>query len=131
MNSLRIGLSGTLAAQTRVANNAGNTVNQATTTAVPGVPSEYEGYRPVRTSSQSIANGNGARPDATLVDPAFILAFNPNNPQANPGGVVARPNVDPAREQVDTIRAQTVYEANLTVIRTADEMLGTLIVTVE
>ena len=131
MDSLRIGLSGTIAAQTRVANNANNTVNQATTTAVPGTPSEYDGYRPVRTPSQSLANGNGARPNATLVDPAFVLAFNPNNPDANPDGVVARPNVDLAREQVDTIQAQTVYDANLTVIKTADEMLGTLIDTVE
>ena len=131
MDSLRIGLSGALAAEQRVANNAGNTVNQMTSTAVPETPAGYDGYRPVRTSGQSIANGNGVRADTTPVDPGFILALSPNNPKADPDGVVAQPNVDLAREKVDTIRAQAVYEANLAVIRTADEMQGTLLDTIE
>ena len=131
MDSLRIGLSGALAAEKHVANNADNTVNQMTSTAVPKTPAGYDGYRPVRTSGQSIANGNGVRAVTTPVDPAFILALSPNNPKAGPDGVVAQPNVDLAREKVDTIRAQAVYEANLAVIRTADEMQGTLLDTIE
>ena len=127
MDSLRIGLSGALAAEARVANNANNTVNQATSTAIPDTPSEYDGYKPVRTSGQSLANGKGVRANTRLVDPSFILSLSPDNPKANSDGMVAQPNVDLAQEQVDTIKAQAVYGANLTVIKTADEMQGTLI----
>jgi flagellar basal body rod protein FlgC len=40
----------------------------------------------------------------------------------------ARPDqADPVRDRVDELTAQHAFEANLTTIRTADEMVGTLL----
>jgi flagellar basal-body rod protein FlgC len=133
MDALGIGVSGVLAAQNRVGLNAANTANQTTSAPRPEGTNRaeqarnYEGYRPARAADSSQATGGGVVSGQSLVDPSFVLAFEPDNVNADADGIVARPNVDLAQERVDTLSARHSFNANIATIRTADEMMGTLL----
>lgn len=48
--------------------------------------------------------------------------YQPGHPHADEQGMVTMPNVQPSMEMVDMITASRVYEANLSVVRTARQM---------
>ena len=48
--------------------------------------------------------------------------YQPGHPHADAEGMVTMPNVQPSMEMVDMITASRVYEANLSVVRTARQM---------
>jgi len=70
--------------------------------------------------------------DANLVNVKKIRAdksefnkkFDPNHPAADANGYVLTPNVNSLIEMVDMREAQRTYEANLNVIKTSKEMIG-------
>jgi len=65
--------------------------------------------------------GTGVRLAAVLKDPAPPLeVFDPSNPFANEQGLVAEPNVNPVFEMVDLMQASRSYQANLSVIQSAN-----------
>ncbi|MCU0634963.1 MAG: hypothetical protein MUE41_08825, partial [Gemmatimonadaceae bacterium] len=51
------------------------------------------------------------------------LAYEPGHPDADANGYVRYPNVDPTQEMVDLLDARRLYEANLTVLQSAKQML--------
>ncbi len=51
------------------------------------------------------------------------LVYNPGHPDADANGYVAMPNVDVVTEMVDMISATRAYEANLTAINDAKQMM--------
>ena len=51
-----------------------------------------------------------------------ILRIDPNHPDANAQGYVAKPNVNVINEMVDMISAARAYEANITALNANKEM---------
>ncbi len=51
-----------------------------------------------------------------------LMVFDPQNPDANPDGYVAKPNINLANEIVDSIAASRAYEANVTIFNAAKSM---------
>jgi flagellar basal-body rod protein FlgC len=51
------------------------------------------------------------------------LVYEPGHPDADANGYVRYPNVDPTQEMVDLLDARRLYEANLTVLQSAKQML--------
>jgi flagellar basal-body rod protein FlgC len=65
--------------------------------------------------------GLGVTVSAVLKDPAPPHeAFDPSNPFADEQGVVKTPNVNPVFEMVDLMQASRSYQANLSVIQSAN-----------
>ena len=54
----------------------------------------------------------------------FELKYEPNSPAADASGNVKYPNVSPLIEMVDMQSAQRTYEANLNMITTTRQMMG-------
>lgn len=67
------------------------------------------------------AAGTGVRVAQVVKDnaPAHEV-FDPSNPFADENGVVKTPNVNPVYEMVDMMQATRSYQANLSVIQTAN-----------
>lgn len=85
-----------------------------------------EPYRPLETVNESLAGG-GVRARLREVQPASVPVYEPDDPNADESGVVARPNVDLGHEVLKLRAAQRAYEANLAPIRTQDRMIGSLL----
>ena len=71
--------------------------------------------------------GGGVRAVVQQTDPPHVAEYDPSDPNADENGMVARPNVNLDTELVNMQQAQTMYSANLKVIRTADDMMGALL----
>ena len=57
------------------------------------------------------------------LDPSeFTRKYDPNSPAADNQGYVKLPNVNPMMEAIDMRNAQRAYQANLSVIETAQSM---------
>jgi len=54
----------------------------------------------------------------------FELKYDPGHPSANADGYVKMPNVNAIVEMADMREAQRTYEANLTVVDSAKQMIG-------
>lgn len=52
------------------------------------------------------------------------LVYDPGHPDADDGGYVSMPNVQPVTEMVDLISSSRAYEANVTVMQTAKQMFA-------
>jgi flagellar basal-body rod protein FlgC len=52
-----------------------------------------------------------------------IMVYDPQHPDANKGGFVAKPNINLADEVVDSISASRAYGANVTVLNTTKTMV--------
>ena len=61
------------------------------------------------------------------ISPPSILVYDPNNPGADSEGLVALPNVSLEEEFVVQLQAKTAYKANLAVLKTQEEVLGSLL----
>lgn len=87
---------------------------------------EQPAYQPVDVTNVGLAGG-GVAVRAWGRAPAAAPSYEPGHPAANADGLVARPNVDVAQELLTLRQAKHAYSANLSVIRTEDEMLGDLL----
>ncbi|KGX93174.1 flagellar basal body rod protein FlgC [Pontibacillus halophilus JSM 076056 = DSM 19796] len=58
-----------------------------------------------------------------LDDAPNRMVYNPSHPDADEGGYVAMPNVDPLQEMVDMMSATRSYEANVTALNASKSML--------
>ncbi|MDD4156944.1 MAG: flagellar basal body rod protein FlgC [Candidatus Cloacimonetes bacterium] len=57
-------------------------------------------------------------------DPAALkMIYDPNHPEANEEGYVAKPNINPVQEMIDLITASRSYEANVTALNSAKDMI--------
>jgi flagellar basal-body rod protein FlgC len=113
------------------ASNIANSRNTANPDAVAAVsPTDDRPHDPLYTPQKVHAEsvvGGGVRGTVHDREPAYTLGYAPDDPNANADGLVARPNVDITMELVNASQARNNYEANLQVLQTADEMLGTLL----
>ncbi len=62
--------------------------------------------------------------------PGMVNAYAPDSPFANSEGLVGTPNVDLAEEAVNLKLAEISYKANLSVLKTAQDMTEELLNTV-
>ncbi len=128
-------LSGLNAQKARLNASASNIANVLTGGAAPGSPEAAAGaptvYKPLRVdlTSQTLPNGQGAGVSASVTESSdgFSLSYDPSAVGADSEGYVAVPNVDLAQEAVNVIESKLLFKANAAVIRTQDEMLGSLV----
>lgn len=133
--TLSIATTGLHAQTRRLDATASNTANMQTKGALPdkagAIPAgAREVYQPVGVAQNAQMVGNtpaGTRASFTPILPAYHPEYQPDSDQANAQGLIASPNVDPAREQVNLIAASRSYKANASVIRTEDEMMKSLL----
>jgi flagellar basal-body rod protein FlgC len=133
MNSaMTIAVSGMLAASTSLTASASNLANlqsdgpvPATDPQQPVAPASGRVYQPVQVTD-SAQPGGGVSATVSPSLPAYTLAYDPGAPFANMQGMVAAPNVDPAREIMNQITASLAYKANIATFKTAQEMEKTL-----
>lgn len=131
-DAFSIALTGLRAQSTRLAATASNIANVSTSGTVPSAdPSAPAStvYRPLRVDFTSLDSGGvyaTVRPDPE----GYTVAYDPQSVYANSEGLVAYPNVDLAEESVNLIETRLLYKANISVIKTQDEMLGDLLDTI-
>lgn len=125
-NSLYTALSGLNAATRRFDNSASNVAN-VNSVAVENATSpttDAEGRDLFQTwrAVDSTTEGGAVRSTRQLANPVSVQQYDPDAADADPDGLVNRPNVDLNREVVDQISAQRQFEANLATVRTADDL---------
>ncbi|MDI1228801.1 MAG: flagellar basal body rod C-terminal domain-containing protein [bacterium] len=131
-DALSIALSGLRAQTTRLAATASNIANASTGGAVPSAdPSAPAStlYTPVTVDFSAQAGGGVSaqvRPDPN----AYSVIYDPSSSYANADGLVAVPDVDLAEQLVNLIETKAAYKANVSVIKTQDEILGDLLDTI-
>jgi flagellar basal-body rod protein FlgC len=82
-----------------------------------------QSFRPRDVVQTTTADG-GTRAETRERDPATVPAYQPDDPNADKDGLVARPNVDVASEFVSIILAQRAYEAALKAAQVREQVLG-------
>ena len=83
------------------------------------------GHWPFRNKDKPELPGRGVRVTAIMKDMApFKLEYDPNHPDADANGYVRRPNINIVHEMVDMITATRAYEANVTCINSAKDMIS-------
>lgn len=131
INAIQIALTGLNAASRKVEAVASNIANLQVEGSLDNP--EQAPYRPLTTQQTAITDGNGQGLGVTSgfvpKTQAFVPAYNPGSPFANSEGVVGVPNVDLAEESVNLTIAKNAYKANLSIIRTAEEMSDELLKT--
>ena len=83
-------------------------------------------YQPLDVSFSSLESGGviaSVTPDPT----GYSVVYDPSSIYANSEGLTAVPNVDLSEEIVNLIETKLLYKANVSVIKTQDEMLGDLL----
>lgn len=128
-NSIQIGLSGLVAASSRLQISANNIVNINTTSRVPEATQKLAGqdaYQPQRAKNTPLKTG-GVRTTPVPVSPSQLTIFSPGDPNANDDGLVNIPNISLAEEIVQLKIAAQTYKANAAVIRTAVEIEDALL----
>ena len=123
----QIAVSGLTAQSTRVAVSAANVANFRSIGVRPE-PGADNSQAFVPQSVQQVSTaGGGVRAQTVPVSPPSVPVFDPNNPNADDQGIAFLPNVSLESEFVEQLQASAAFEANLRVIQTQDELLGTLV----
>ncbi len=123
----QIALSGLNAQSTRVSVAASNIANARSVGVNPAPGADNSNaYTPQRVQQVSVADG-GVRVDTLPVSPPSLPVFDPSNPDANAEGVAFLPNVSLGAELVEVLQASAAFKANVQVIQTQDELLGSLV----
>ncbi len=123
----QIALSGLNAQSTRVSVAASNIANARSVGVNPAPGADNSNaYTPQRVQQVSVADG-GVRVDTLPVSPPSLPVFDPSNPDANAEGVAFLPNVLLEAELVEVLQASAAFKANVQVIQTQDELLGSLV----
>ena len=129
VGSIGTALSGLTAQTRRLDASASNVTNVRSTGAIPAedgtTGDKRAAYQPLAVA-QTDANP-GTRATSTPITPAYLQEYAPDDSAANADGMVAAPNVDPARERINQIAASRAYGANIAGVRTQDEMLTSLL----
>lgn len=70
--------------------------------------------------------GGGIASEVTVAPDAseFRVVYDPGHPDADEGGYVLMPNVNPITEMVDMITASRAYEANVSAVQSSKDMFG-------
>ena len=122
--AISIAASGLAAASARLQASASNIANQASRGAPGGgAPKAYTPVNVVQTAQPGAGVSARIQPAATPP----VIEYDPDAPFADAEGRVASPAIDIARQFVDQMLSQRAFEANLKVIRSADEMTRSLI----
>lgn len=133
MQAISIARTGLTAATARLNASASNVANAETNGRIPSTPasqaiattgdasSRPAVYQAIRTTQSSTAAG-GVQVGTAAVLPSYVQVYDPSAPYADSRGMVAAPNVDLINERIEQIAAKQAYEANLKVLKTADEM---------
>ena len=123
----QIAASGLTAQSTRLAVSASNVANARSLGVNPAPGADNSAaFTPQRVQQISTADG-GVRTETFPVTPPSIGVFDPSNPNADGAGLAFLPNVSLEAEFVEQIQASAAFKANLKVIQTQDELLGTLV----
>ena len=135
LNSLNVSASGLTAQRLRMDIISDNIANVNTTRTADGGP--YRRKVPVFEAKQGSFNnvlhnkmnsdknqtGDGVRVSKISEDQSpFRMVHNPQHPDADQEGYVAKPNVNITTEMVDMIDASRAYEANVTALNTSKKM---------
>ncbi len=91
-----------------------------------GTLSPYDGYVPKRIEQTTTAHGTPVAVVKPVSNPSYPV-YQPGDSRADADGLVGYPNVDLAENLVNLTIAQRSYEASLVTIRTASEMMQTLL----
>ena len=136
INGINTSLSGLLAASTR-ANTAANNIANAYNTSLPvggdrntATLQASRAYVPQKTVNSSLKNG-GVTATRVPVSPASLTVYSPDNPVSNEEGFVNIPNIEPAIEFSELIKAKNAYKANAAVLRTLSEIEDTALDIIE
>lgn len=105
-------------------NNIANLQSVGRVGATSGPDQAYQAET-VNNVTQSGGGGVSARP--TLTQPATLLAYDPNSPLADAQGQVEAPNLDLATQVTDLSKASLAYRANISSLRTADDLFKQLL----
>jgi flagellar basal-body rod protein FlgC len=72
------------------------------------------------------APAQGVSTEVALADDSseFRVVYDPGHPDADEGGYVLLPNVNPVTEMVDMITASRAYEANISAVQAAKDMFS-------
>ena len=126
-------LSGMNAASMRAEVAARNIVNAASAGRAPSdtpLASEalagVQAYQPQRVI-QSSTSGGGTVARSIPVKPGTYPVYDPSNPAADENGLIQYPNVSPELEFAQMTLAVNAYKANAKVLKTLDEMTGSLL----
>ena len=78
------------------------------------------------TISSGTQSGGGIESQVSVADDSsdFRVVYDPGHPDADEGGYVLMPNVNPISEMVDMITASRAYEANVSAVQTAKNMFN-------
>ena len=129
-DALSIALSGLTAQKTRLAATASNVANASSGGPVPSVdpsaPAQSQTvYRPLQVNLSS--SPSGVQADVVADQNGYSVIYDPSSSFANADGFTAVPNVDLAAEAVKLTEIKILYKANLSVMRTQNEMMGDLL----
>jgi flagellar basal-body rod protein FlgC len=127
MDALSIALSGLTAQTKKLDTIASNIANVSTSGRVPDAANPASTvYKPLDVSFTALTVGQGepagVRATVTEDTDGYSLSFDPGNPDANAEGLIAVPNVDLTEQVVDLINIKTVFRADLSIVKTKDEM---------
>ena len=133
LKSMQISSTGLTAQRKRIEAVSSNIANAQTTRTTEGGPYRRKevvfGSEPHRTNFSDIldkeldvATEEVHATEVVNTDDPPILKYEPNNPDANPEGYVAYPNINTMKEMADMISAQRAYEANMSALTTSKSM---------
>jgi flagellar basal-body rod protein FlgC len=125
IGAISTALTGLFAATKRVEASASNIANASSAGSLdPAAPVQpYQALTTVQTSTES----GGTSATNIPKTPGIVNAYAPDSPFANAKGEVGVPNVDLAEEAVNLKIAEITYKANISVLKTADEMSDALL----
>ena len=130
INGINTSLSGLLAASTRATTAANNIVNAYNTSTPAGGETSTAAIRTSRAYvPQKVVNSpqknGGVIATKVSVTPSSLSVYSPDDPVSNDQGFVDIPNIDPAVEFSELIKAKHAYKANAAVLRTLYETQDT------
>lgn len=126
-DAISIAMSGLRAQSVRLAASASNIANVGTSGAIPTPEAPASTvYKPLNVSYTALSTG-GVRADVIEDANGYTPVYDPSSIYANNDGLSAAPNVDLVKETVNMLEAKAVYKANVSVIKTQEEMLGELL----
>lgn len=140
VSAIRSSLGGLKSASRGVSVSAANIVNMRTSSRVETVSispvakaaaarsaTEDGGiYEPKTLINVSVAE-SGIKSIVREKTPSHVVAFDPDDPNANNNGMVALPNVSLIEEMTNLDRSQKQFAANVAVLQAEDEMTGALL----
>ena len=126
-DALSIALSGLTAQSRRLSAAASNIANAGTVGALPAPESPASTvYKPLSVSYTALTSG-GVSAQISEDAQGYSPVYDPSSPYANQEGLIAAPNVDFNQEVVSLMTTKTAYKANISVIKTQDQMMGDLL----